>query len=76
MLNDYYSKNPNFRTFMKNNAYRIINVMKDIHNSNCYVLINHFNIMFKNTNTNTLSKTFHANINNDKIYNITELNVI
>lgn len=76
MLNDYYNKNSNFRTFMKSNTYSIINVMKDIHNSNCYTVINHFNLIFKNTNTNALSKTFHANIQNDRIYNITELNVI
>ena len=76
MLNDYYIKNPTFKKFMKTNAYSVINVIKDIHNSNCYTVINHFNLIFKNTTTNTLSKTFHANINNNKIYNITELNVI
>ena len=71
MLQDYYSTNINFRTFLTN--YTNISIIQDIHNSNLHFILNHFNIVFANKFTNNISSVYHANLKQQQIQTITQV---
>jgi hypothetical protein len=75
LLNDLYDKNEKYKTYILNNSFNLIMVLKSFHYDKSFVDSSlHFNILFKNIYLK--SKVKHVYIKDEVIQSITEINDI
>jgi hypothetical protein len=75
LLNDLYEKNEKYKTYISNNSFSLIMVLKTFHYDKSFIDESlHFNILFKNSYTKSSVK--HVYIKDEAINSITEINNI
>jgi hypothetical protein len=75
LLNDLYEKNTKYKTYILNNSYTRVMVLKTFHYDKSYIDKSlHFNVLFENIYTKSSVK--HVYLKDETIHSITEINNI